>query len=152
MQFPTRGVQKAACACLVIAALSWVTAVAFAARAAPYAAANAATSVAAREASPRDPLAVTLGAVEAPVWVRPEGAPSHGAEDNAAAVAAVLEAARLLRDVPTDRSIIFACWSAEQEGLWGSRHFVGDPVASGVYFVRVRVGQKTLQRKVVFLR
>ena len=40
----------------------------------------------------------------------------------ALAIAAVFEAARLLRDVPTDRSIIFACWSAEEVGLWGTRH------------------------------
>jgi hypothetical protein len=55
-------------------------------------------------------------------------APAPGAEDNATAVAAVLEAARLLNDVQTDRSIIYACWSAEEEGLWGSRDFVAKAV------------------------
>jgi len=213
---------------------------------------------AAREAPPRDPLAVTLGAVEAPAWERPEGAPLHvrgphelllrtppdslvaalmdstsltrmigtiqrlqdfgsryvvvdscwaagywirdrfqeygysdvrldtfrtmsfqdsvdamnviavkegttrpseyvvlgghydsvnaenfydplalapGADDNATAVAAVLEAARLLKDVPTDRSIMFTCWSAEEVGLWGSRHFVAEAVAESLDIV-----------------
>ena len=58
-----------------------------------------------------------------------------GAEDNATAVAAVLEAARLLEGVPTDRSIIFACWSAEEMGLWGSRHFVAEAVEESLDIV-----------------
>jgi hypothetical protein len=50
-------------------------------------------------------------------------APAPGAEDNATAVAAVLEAARLLRDVPTDRSIVFkrACGAAATSSLVRSR-------------------------------
>ena len=243
--------QTTARAWLVTAALSLVAAV-------PATAADPAPSAAAREAHPRDPLAVTLGAVEAPAWERPDGAPLHGrapddlllrtppdslvaalmdstslirmvgtiqrlqdfgsryvvvdscwaagywirdrfeeygysevrldtfrtytfqdsvgamnviavkegttrpseyvvlgghydsvtvenfydpfapapgAEDNATAVAAVLEAARLLRDLPTDRSIMFACWSAEEEGLWGSRHFVAEAVEESLDIV-----------------
>ena len=58
-----------------------------------------------------------------------------GAEDNATAVAAVLEAARLLRDVPTERSIMFACWSAEEEGLRGSRDFVASAVEESLDIV-----------------
>ena len=58
-----------------------------------------------------------------------------GADDNATAVAAVLEAARLLEDVPTDRSIMFACWSAEEVGLWGSRHFVAQAVEESLDIV-----------------
>lgn len=72
---------------------------------------------------------VTTGNFEDPF------APAPGAEDNATAVAAVLEAARLLADVPTDRSIIFACWSAEEEGLWGSRAFVADALAESLEIV-----------------
>ncbi len=56
-------------------------------------------------------------------------APAPGAEDNASGVACVLEAARILAAIETERSVIFACWSAEEEGLWGSRAFVGDAVA-----------------------
>ncbi|MFH1502241.1 MAG: M20/M25/M40 family metallo-hydrolase [Candidatus Eisenbacteria bacterium] len=59
-------------------------------------------------------------------------APAPGAEDNATGVAGVLEAARLLADVETERSIIFACWSAEEEGLWGSRAFVADALAESM--------------------
>jgi hypothetical protein len=62
-------------------------------------------------------------------------APAPGAEDNATAVAAVLEAARLLKDVPTERTIIFACWSAEEEGLWGSRDFVASAVEESLDIV-----------------
>ncbi|HYW68873.1 MAG TPA: M28 family metallopeptidase, partial [bacterium] len=62
-------------------------------------------------------------------------APAPGAEDNATAVAAVFEAARLLHDIPTDRSIMFACWSAEEEGLWGSRHFVASAVEESLDIV-----------------
>jgi len=62
-------------------------------------------------------------------------APAPGAEDNATAVAAVLEAARLLEGVPTDRSIMFACWSAEEVGLWGSRHFVAEAVEESLDIV-----------------
>lgn len=62
-------------------------------------------------------------------------APAPGAEDNASGVAGVLEAARILADVDTERSIIFACWSGEEEGLWGSRHFVRNAVAESLDIV-----------------
>jgi hypothetical protein len=62
-------------------------------------------------------------------------APAPGAEDNATGTAAVLEAARVLRDVGLDRSVIFACWSAEEVGLWGSRAFVADAVEESLDIV-----------------
>ena len=58
-----------------------------------------------------------------------------GVDDNGTAVAAVFEAARLLKNVPTDRSVIFACWSAEEVGLWGSRAFVADAVADSMNII-----------------
>lgn len=52
----------------------------------------------------------------------------NGANDNAAGVAVVLELARVLslyaKAHPLRRSIIFAAWSAEEEGLYGSDYFV----------------------------
>jgi len=52
----------------------------------------------------------------------------NGADDNAAGVAVVLELARVLseyvEDHPPMRSIIFAAWTAEEEGLYGSDYFV----------------------------
>jgi len=51
-----------------------------------------------------------------------------GANDNAAGVAVVLELARVLslytKNHPVKRSIIFAAWTAEEEGLFGSDYFV----------------------------
>ncbi len=52
------------------------------------------------------------------------GAVRLGADDNASGTAAVLELARLLAQHPTRRSIIFANFSGEEEGLLGSSYFV----------------------------
>ncbi len=49
---------------------------------------------------------------------------SPGANDNASGVAAVLEAARLLADLPTARTIHFIAFGAEELGLLGSQHYV----------------------------
>jgi hypothetical protein len=46
-----------------------------------------------------------------------------GADDNASGTAAVLELARLFAHSPTRRSMIFANFSAEEEGLLGSEYF-----------------------------
>lgn len=54
----------------------------------------------------------------------------RGADDNASGTAAVLELARLLAAAPPRRSIIFANFSGEEEGLLGSAYFVEhSPVA-----------------------
>lgn len=57
-----------------------------------------------------------------------------GATDNAAGVAVMLEAVRILKalDLPLDRTVRVALWEGEEEGLLGSRGYVknhfGDPV------------------------
>jgi membrane-associated protease RseP (regulator of RpoE activity) len=51
------------------------------------------------------------------------GAVRRGADDNASGTAAVLELARLLAVSPTRRSIIFANFTGEEEGLLGSAYF-----------------------------
>jgi hypothetical protein len=57
-----------------------------------------------------------------------------GATDNAAGVAVVMEAARILKTLglPLDRTVRLALWSGEEQGLLGSRGYVrahfGDPV------------------------
>jgi hypothetical protein len=48
-----------------------------------------------------------------------------GADDNASGVAAVLEAARILKDVPLRDSIWFVATDAEELGSLGSAHMVG---------------------------
>jgi hypothetical protein len=55
----------------------------------------------------------------------------NGATDNAAGVAAVLEIGRrIAADGPPPRSVVLALWDAEEPGLFGSRHYVADPVVS----------------------
>src|SRR6185503_12402287 len=52
----------------------------------------------------------------------------NGADDNASGTAALMDLAeRLVREGRRQRSIIFICFSAEEEGLLGSRHFVENP-------------------------
>ncbi len=51
-----------------------------------------------------------------------------GADDNASGTAAVLEAARQLREAGHDRNIAVAFWSGEELGLLGSADFIDDPV------------------------
>nr|MBN2276696.1 M20/M25/M40 family metallo-hydrolase [candidate division Zixibacteria bacterium] len=51
-----------------------------------------------------------------------------GADDNASGTAVVLEIARILKDVDTRKSYLFAAFTAEEVGLFGSQH-----VASNLY-------------------
>jgi hypothetical protein len=59
----------------------------------------------------------------------PTGYIHNGADDNASGVASVLELADALRQLPSapKRSILLALWDAEEAGLLGSKHFVGEP-------------------------
>ncbi len=61
----------------------------------------------------------------------PPQPPSPGADDNASGVAAVLEAARLLSQIPTPYTIIFALWDEEEMGSWGSRNYALQAYLSG---------------------
>lgn len=59
-----------------------------------------------------------------------------GADDNASGTAGVLEIARILHDINTERDIYFVCFSGEEEGLYGSYYFVYDyivPESISVY-------------------
>jgi hypothetical protein len=62
-----------------------------------------------------------------PPW---EEAP--GADDNASGVAAGLEIARLLADVPLDATVEYVFFSQEEQGLIGSRRFATQLVLDGV--------------------
>ncbi|HTW85808.1 MAG TPA: M28 family peptidase [Candidatus Sulfotelmatobacter sp.] len=46
-----------------------------------------------------------------------------GADDNGSAVSAVLEAARVMVNLPVHAAVVFACFDAEEQGLLGSAHF-----------------------------
>ncbi len=53
----------------------------------------------------------------------------NGASDNANGVAAVLEIARMFAATPrTQRSVVFAFWTAEEKGLLGSEYYATNPV------------------------
>jgi hypothetical protein len=48
-----------------------------------------------------------------------------GADDNASGTAAVIEAARVLKDLSPRATIKFICWSGEEQGLYGSWYYAG---------------------------
>lgn len=58
----------------------------------------------------------------------PDSAP--GADDNASGTATVLEAARILSELSSEYSIIYALWDEEEQGLLGSRAFVQTAIAN----------------------
>jgi hypothetical protein len=52
-----------------------------------------------------------------------------GADDNASGSAVILELARLISECASPaRTIVFALWNGEEEGLLGSIHYVGHPI------------------------
>ena len=53
----------------------------------------------------------------------------HGADDNASGTAAVIELARYLAgEKHNKRTLVFICFSGEEEGLLGSNYYVSNPV------------------------
>ena len=61
----------------------------------------------------------------------PAQPPAPGADDNASGTAAVLEAARILSQVVTPYTIIFALWDEEEIGHFGSTFFAQQAFQSG---------------------
>jgi Zn-dependent M28 family amino/carboxypeptidase len=55
-----------------------------------------------------------------------------GADDNASGLAGVLEAARVLSQVPTPRTLVVACWDEEEAGLIGSRAYAARAAEQGM--------------------
>ncbi len=51
-----------------------------------------------------------------------------GVNDNGSGVSVILEIARILKDVPTEYSIRFINFSGEEQGLYGSQHYVDNVV------------------------
>jgi len=70
----------------------------------------------------------------------PSGSITPGADDNASGSVAVMEAARILSNFPTEYSIIFVTFDAEEMGLYGSKAFVdtayykGDSIVCNLNF------------------
>lgn len=65
-----------------------------------------------------------------------------GVNDNGSGTSIILEAARILKDVPTEYSIKFIHFSGEEQGLVGSSHYVNNVVYQG--------GVRKLDIKLVF--
>ena len=65
-----------------------------------------------------------------------------GVNDNGSGTSIILEAARILKDVPTEYSIKFIHFSGEEQGLVGSTHYVNNVVFQG--------GVRQLDIKLVF--
>ncbi len=55
-----------------------------------------------------------------------------GADDNGSGTSAVLEAARVMADLPTHATVIFATYDAEEQGLFGSAHHAAALKEAGV--------------------
>ncbi len=55
-----------------------------------------------------------------------------GAEDNASGCAGVLEMARIFAANPPEATILFICYSGEEQGLWGSEDHASGLVAAGL--------------------
>lgn len=53
-----------------------------------------------------------------------------GAEDNGSGTAAVLQLAEVFADYETERTIHFVCFSGEEQGLFGSQHYVQQAAAN----------------------
>lgn len=54
-----------------------------------------------------------------------------GVNDNGSGTSIILEAARILKDVPTGYSIKFVHFSGEEQGLYGSRHYANEVAYTG---------------------
>lgn len=62
-----------------------------------------------------------------------------GANDNGSGVATILELARILKNVPTEYSIKFINFNAEEDGLLGSKAFVTNVVNSTTPKMKIRL-------------
>jgi hypothetical protein len=64
-------------------------------------------------------------------WIDGESL-SPGADDNGSGVAAMLEVARLMSSRNWNQTVIFAAFTAEEQGTYGSRHFVQQAFLAGI--------------------
>ena len=70
---------------------------------------------------------IVLGAHFDHIGVDSWGRVGFGADDNGSGTAAMLEVAEALAGTPPRRSVLVVFFSAEEDGLLGSRHFVESP-------------------------
>lgn len=72
---------------------------------------------------------VIIGAHMDHLGISPRGEVMNGADDNASGTAVVMEIARLMKlnRAQPKRTVIFALWAGEEQGLFGSRHYTDHP-------------------------
>ncbi|GJQ63739.1 MAG: hypothetical protein SCALA702_27920 [Melioribacteraceae bacterium] len=61
----------------------------------------------------------------------PSSGPAPGADDNGSGTAAVIEAARILKDMGLPYTVIFALWDEEEQGLVGSNYYADNAASAG---------------------
>jgi hypothetical protein len=73
---------------------------------------------------------VILGAHMDHLGIEMSGDVLNGADDNASGTAVVMEVARVMKlnKVRPKRTVVFALWAAEEEGLLGSKYYTENPV------------------------
>lgn len=67
----------------------------------------------------------------------PSGAKAPGADDNGSGTVAVIEAARILQDVTTPFTMVFALWDEEEQGLIGSEYYAAKAASEGDTIIAV---------------
>lgn len=72
---------------------------------------------------------IILGAHMDHLGKNPMGDVMNGANDNASGTAVVMEVARVMKSsgFKPKRTVVFALWAGEEQGLLGSRHFAENP-------------------------
>ncbi len=68
---------------------------------------------------------------------QPSGSLAPGADDNASGTAAVIEAARLLKEYTLPYTIVYALWDEEEQGLIGSKYYADKAAADGDSIIAV---------------
>lgn len=67
----------------------------------------------------------------------PSGSKAPGADDNGSGTAAVIEAARILQDLETPYTMVFALWDEEEQGLIGSAYYASKAAGAGDTIIAV---------------
>jgi len=94
---------------------------------------------------------VIIGAHMDHLGINPTGEVMNGADDNASGTAVVMEIARIMKlnRAKPKRTVIFALWAGEEQGLLGSRHYTDHPPypieKTSTYINMDMVGQGTGQ-------
>ena len=80
-----------------------------------------------REGSSAPDEVVVIGAHADHIGIGPRGRIAHGADDNASGTSALLEIAQAAGSVQPERTLCLVVFTAEEDGLIGSREFCEDP-------------------------